>query len=216
MDGNQRWSKKHNKSIKEGYEKGLDNLLNLVNYCILKKIPHLSVYALSTENISRPSVNIIFSIIKEEYKKILVKLNKNNEVKISFIGEFDNLPANIVKIFNEINKKTEKNLQLELNVAFNYGTESELLNIITNIISKKYDLKNLSYDSLRKFFYLNNSPDPDILIRTGGHQRLSNFLLLYLRYTELFFTNTLWPDLKIDELENIFEKYYKTKRNYGL
>jgi len=216
MDGNQRWSKKNNKNIKEGYEKGLDNLSNIVNYCVLKKIPHLSVYALSTENISRPSVNIIFSIIKEEYKNILVKLNKNNEVKINFIGEINNLPLNIATIFHEINKKTAKNLQLELNVAFNYGTECELLNIITNVISKKYDLTNLTYDSIKKFFYLNKSPDPDILIRTGGHQRLSNFLLLYLRYTELFFTKTLWPDFKIDELENIFEQYYKTKRNYGL
>ena len=211
MDGNQRWSKKNKKNIEQGYLAGFDNLEKIVNYCLKIDIKYITVFALSSENIKRNSSYLIFKIIRKIYKKLLKDLN-NKKVNINIIGEKKNLPEDILKIFKEIKHFDSNNLQL--NIAFNYGTQYEVKNIIESLIkknSKKIDLK-----MIRQKMYLGNIPDPEILIRTGGFQRLSNFILLNLSYSDLFFTNTLWPEFSIEELENIFAKYINIKKNYGL
>ena len=128
------------------------------------------------------------------------------------MGEKKNLPEDILKILNKI--KYFDNKILQLNIAFNYGTQYELKNIIESFM--KNNSQKIDTEMIRKKMYLGNIPDPELLIRTGGFQRLSNFILLNLSYSELFFTKTLWPEFSIDELESIFVKYKKIKKNYGL
>ena len=217
MDGNKRWSKFNNVSLKEGYLKGLYNIKNIIKVCIEKNIKHLTLYALSSENTKRPSVSLIFDILADEYSNFFEDFKFKNDVKIKIIGEKKGLPNNILKILSVIEKQTKENKKLNLNIAFNYGTNKELLSIINNIINIHKNKKIIIDDALlQKHMYLSNVPDPDLLIRTGGFQRLSNFLLLKLSYTELIFTKTLWPDLNEIELLKIFENYKNIERNYGL
>ena len=211
MDGNQRWSKKNKKKIEEGYLAGFDNLEKIVNYCLKINIKYITVFALSSENLQRNSSYVIFQTIRKIYKKLLKDLN-NKKININVIGEKKNLPEDILKILKKIKHFDYDKLQL--NIAFNYGTQFEVKNIIESFIkdnSKKIDLK-----MIRQKMYLGDIPDPEILIRTGGFQRLSNFMLLNLSYSDLFFTDTLWPEFSINELEKIFNKYSNIKKNYGL
>ena len=211
MDGNQRWSKKNKQKIEEGYLAGFDNLEKIVNYCLKINIRYVTVFALSSENLKRNSSYLIFNIIRKIYKKLLKDLN-NNKININIIGEKKNLPEDILKIFKKIKSFDIDNLQL--NIAFNYGTQYEVKNIIENFI--KDNTKNIDLKMIRKKMYLGSIPDPEILIRTGGFQRLSNFILLNLSYSDLFFTKTLWPEFSIDELKKIFNEYNNIKKNYGL
>ena len=211
MDGNKRWSKKNNKKIEEGYLAGFNNLEKIINYCLKINIKYITVFALSSENLQRNSSYLIFKIIRKIYEKLLKDLN-NKKININIVGEKKNLPEDILKIFKKIKYFEYDNLQL--NIAFNYGTQYEVKNIIESFI--KDDSKKINLKMIRQKMYLGDIPDPEILIRTGGFQRLSNFMLLNLSYSDLFFTKTLWPDFSIKELENIFDKYRNIKRNYGL
>tara|TARA_B100001996_G_C18439512_1_gene507834 strand:- start:20 stop:655 length:636 start_codon:yes stop_codon:yes gene_type:complete len=211
MDGNQRWSKKNKKNIEQGYLAGFENLEKIVNYCLKIEIKYITVFALSSENLKRKSSYLIFNIIRKIYKKLLKDFNNKN-VNINIIGEKKNLPEDILKIFKEI-KYTDRN-NLQLNIALNYGTQYEIVSIIESFIKNK--IKKIDLKQIRKKMYLGDIPDPEILIRTGGFQRLSNFILLNLSYSDLFFTNTLWPEFSIDELKKIFNEYNNIKKNYGL
>ena len=212
MDGNQRWALINKKNKLEGYLAGLNNLKFIVEKCIEKKIKNLTVYALSSENIKRGSSKIIFNLIRDKHKEFLKELLKNNIININIIGEKTNISKDILNIFKSLIKK--KNPTINLNIVFNYGSLDEIVYIVNNFIINKN--KKINKNSVRSSMYLGNIPDPDILIRTGGYQRLSNFILLNLSYTELFFTNTLWPDFSHNELESILLKFSKVKRNYGL
>ena len=211
MDGNQRWSKKNKKKIEEGYLAGFNNLEKIVDYCLKINIQYITVFALSSENLKRNSSYLIFKIIRKIYKKLLKDLN-NKQIKINIVGEKKNLPEDILKIFKKIKYSNDHNLQL--NIAFNYGTQYEVKNIIESFIKNNY--KKINLKMIRQQMYFGNIPDPEILIRTGGFQRLSNFMLLNLSYSDLFFTETLWPEFSINELEKIFKKYNNIEKNYGL
>ena len=212
MDGNQRWASINKKNKLEGYLAGLNNLKLIIDKCIEKKIKNLTVYALSSENIKRASSKIIFNLIRDKHKEFLKELLKNNIININIIGEKTNISKDILNIFKSLIKK--KNPTINLNIVFNYGSLDEIVYIVNNFIINKN--KKINKNSVRSSMYLGNIPDPDILIRTGGYQRLSNFILLNLSYTELFFTNTLWPDFNHNELESILLKFSKVNRNYGL
>lgn len=212
MDGNQRWALINKKNKLEGYLAGLNNLKFIIDKCIEKKIKNLTVYALSSENIKRASSKIIFNLIINKHKEFLKELLKNNIININIIGEKTNIPKDILNIFKSLINK--KNPTINLNIVFNYGSLDEIVYIVNNFIINKN--KKINKNSVRSSMYLGNIPDPDILIRTGGYQRLSNFILLNLSYTELFFTNTLWPDFSHNELESILLKFSKVNRNYGL
>ena len=212
MDGNQRWASINKKNKFEGYLAGLNNLKFIIDKCIEKKIKNLTVYALSSENIKRASSKIIFNLIRDKHKKFLKELLKNNIININIIGEKTNISKDILNIFKSLIKK--KNPIINLNIVFTYGSLDEMVYIVNNFIINKN--KKINKNSVRSSMYLGNIPDPDILIRTGGYQRLSNFILLNLSYTELFFTNTLWPDFSHNELESILLKFSKVNRNYGL
>ena len=212
MDGNQRWALINKKNKLEGYLAGLNNLKFIIDKCIEKKIKNLTVYALSSENIKRATSKIIFNLIRDKHKEFLKELLKKNIININIIGEKTNISKDILNIYKSLIKK--KNPTINLNIVFNYGSLDEIIYIVNNFIINKN--KKINKNSVRSSMYLGNIPDPDILIRTGGYQRLSNFILLNLSYTELFFTNTLWPDFSHNELESIFLKFSKVNRNYGL
>ena len=218
MDGNKRWAENKKLPIKDAYTAGIDNVLRISEKIIEKDIKYLSVYALSTENLKRKSINVLFNSVFDKFYIFLNKLINEKSIKIKVIGERDNLPIKLKKIINEAEQKTNNNKRLTLILAFNYGFKSELISVFKQLYKKikSVDGKKINNIKFDKLFYLNNIPDPDILIRTGGYQRLSNYLMYNLCYTELFFTKTLWPDFTKKELEKIIKEFKNISRNYGL
>ena len=217
MDGNARWAKKKKIKRSEGYKKGLDKIEDILNICIEKKIKNLTLFALSSENIRRSNINIIFNTIYDNLNNFLISITENNAIKVRVFGSKKNLPKRILKIIDKVECSTKKNQKIYLNIAFNYGSKDELIQCFNNLLIKKTNTNFLINEKkIRENLYISDMPDPDILIRTGGFQRLSNFLLFQLSYTELFFTKTLWPDITKKEILKIFDKYNSIERKYGL
>ncbi len=216
LDGNKRWSKKNNVSLKAAYKEGLKNILNLINYSLDIKLRYLTLYTLSSENIKRKSINNIFEVIYDDFSFFFEKIIKEKKVRINVIGSRINLPSKILNLINHCEMNTEKNSDLCLNLAFNYGFKDEIKEVLKKINNSNNKI-NLDKDSeIRKLFYIGDIVDPDILIRTGGEKRLSNFLMFNLTYTEIFFINTLWPDFSFNEYLEIISSYQKISRRYGL
>ena len=216
LDGNKRWAKKNNLSNMYGYKKGFENIKNLVEYSLNLNVSNLTIFALSSENFNRSSVNVIYEIIYQNFSKTLEQLVKKNNVKIKIFGSRSNLPKKIVEIFENIENLSINNNSLKLNVAFNYGFKSEIANILKKIKSNKLNIDLDDENAISKLFYIGELPDPDLLIRTGGYKRLSNFIMYNLTYTELFFTSTLWPEFSEKEFKSIVDEYFRINRNYGL
>ena len=216
LDGNKRWASKNNRSVMEGYNRGLDKIRIIMQANLEKKIPYLTLFTLSSENLFRNSINNIFKIILNRFEKFLHEIIDENKIKIRIIGRRNNLPKKIINLINKCEDLTSKNKELTLNLAFNYGFKNEISNVIEKIIKSKKLINPQNLSEINDLFDLGNIPDPDILIRTGGHKRLSNFILYNLSYTEIFFIDTLWPDFSILEYNQIISEYYKIERNYGL
>ena len=216
LDGNKRWAKKNKFSNIYGYSKGFENIKNIVKYSLSIKLPILTIFALSSENFYRSSITTIYNIIYDNFSNVFDELVKDNGVRIRIIGSKDNLPTKILEIFEKIEDLSSQNKDLDLNIAFNYGFKNEIKNIIKKISSQKEKLNILNEKDLNELFYLGSFPDPDILIRTGGYQRLSNFIMYNLTYTELFFTKTLWPEFSENEFQSLIDQFVKINRKYGL
>ena len=216
LDGNKRWAKSKNQNNLFGYTKGFENIKNIVNLSLSKKISNLTIFALSSENFNRSSINIIFDIIYKNFTKTFNDLVQEKGVRVKIFGSRSKLPSKILEIFDNIENKSSNNKKLNLNIAFNYGFKDEIKNLL-KIASKKDNAINFDNEKeINDLFYLGSVPDPDILIRTGGHKRLSNFIMYNLTYTELFFTETLWPDFSENEFNSIINQYLKIDRKYGL
>ena len=216
LDGNKRWAKKNKLSYINGYTKGFENIKNLVTYSLSKKVSNLTIFTLSSENFNRSSINIIYDIIYNNFSKTFNDLVKEKGIKIKIFGSRKNLPNKILKIFQNIEETSLNNKNLNLNIAFNYGFKDEIKNIITNITTNENNIKLDNQKDIDNLFFLGGFPDPDILIRTGGYKRLSNFIMYNLTYTELFFTETLWPDFSEKEFNLIVNQYLNIDRKYGL
>jgi len=214
MDGNGRWGLKKRKSRNFGHLKGLKTVETVIKSSIKNKISYLTLYTFSTENWRRPEseIDFLFDLIRKSLKKSIKKISKQG-IKINIIGTKKGLPGDIKKTIKYIENKTFNNEKINLNLALNYGSKEEILNACKKIISKKNLAINTS--NFRKHLYTKNIPDPDILIRTGGTKRLSNFLLWQLAYTEIFFIDKLWPDFNEKDFNKVISKFYKIKRNYG-
>ena len=210
MDGNGRWGKKKKKNRNFGHLKGVDTVKKIVKTAIKLSIPIVSFYVFSTENWKRPKyeINYLFKLIKNYFSKELNNII-NQGIKINIIGENDQLPQEIKYILKKIVNETINNKKIIVNLAINYGSKNEILRAIKKC-KGKFTLKNIESN-----LYTKNIPDPDILIRTGGHHRLSNFMLWQLAYTELFFIKKLWPDFNENDLVKAIIKYKKIKRNFG-
>ena len=212
MDGNGRWGLKKKKSRNYGHLEGVKTVQKIVQASISFKIPIISFYVFSTENWKRPSseINYLFNLITIYFNKEINNLIKNN-IKIVISGRLQNLSSKIRKILKSAVNKTRKNNKLIVNLAINYGAKTEIIDAIKKINSESWKVKEENID---KNLYTNLS-FPDILVRTGGQKRLSNFMLWQLAYTEIFFLDKLWPDFKKNDLSKIIKNYHKIKRNFG-
>jgi len=212
MEGNGRWGLKKKKSRNHGHLAGVKTVQKIVEASIKLKVPIISFFVFSTENWKRPvsEKNYLFSLIKIYFKKEINNINKNN-IKILVTGRLKKLPSKISNILKSAVNKTKKNNKLTINLAINYGSKAELIDAIKKI---NHSSKEITEDNIDKNLYSNLS-FPDILVRTGGKKRLSNFMLWQLAYTEIFFLDKLWPDFTKNDLKKIITKYQITKRNFG-
>jgi len=215
LDGNKRWAKKNNFNLKNAYKKGLENISKLINNSLEIKLKYLTLFTLSSENIQRQSVNNIFQVIYDDFAYFFDKIIEEKKVKIKIIGSKSNLPIKILKLIDHCEYETKKNNKLILNLAFNYGFKNEILQVLQKIKDNS-SININSHKNIKELFLLGDIQDPDLLIRTGGEKRLSNFIMYNLTYTEIFFIDTLWPDFKFEELKKIVNKYNTIKRTYGL
>jgi len=214
MDGNGRWGLKKYNDRNKGHYYGLQNINKVIKNCIKLHIKYLTLYTFSTENWNRPKKEIeyLFFLFKFFYQKNFNKINKNN-IRIKFIGDLKNIPADLKVIIKKIQEKTKNNNRITVVFAFNYGAKSELINAFKKIHKNKKN--KISEQLISNNLYTKNMPDPDILVRTGGEKRLSNFLLWQLSYAELFFIEKSWPDFNFLDLKKIVNKFSSIKRRFG-
>ncbi len=212
MDGNGRWGLKYKSSRNAGHKAGLNTVEKVIKETIKNNIKFLTLYAFSTENWKRPKkeVNFLFNLLENFLINRIDELHKQN-IKLKIIG-VKNFSKKLNKLLNLSEKKTSKNSKLQINLALNYGSKSELMNAIKNLNRNK---DKISETNIRKYLQTKNIPDPDLLIRTGNTNRLSNFLLWQIAYSEIFFVKKLWPEFTEKDYNKIIKNYRKIKRNYG-
>ena len=217
MDGNGRWAEKRGLPPLEGHRKGVEVVRILVEETAKVGISFLTLYAFSTENWKRP-VNEIQGLMRlfvesmDKYGKEL----EDNKVRVKFLGRKDGLPEDLVLQMNDLEKHTMRGANLNLNLAINYGGRDEILRAVKNIYQENHSLlASLLEENFSAYLDTGNQPDPDLLIRTGGERRISNFLLWQIAYTELWFTDTLWPDFTIEEYHQAFQDFMERERKFG-
>jgi len=213
MDGNGRWGVKHKKSRNLGHKAGLNTVEKIIKSTIKNKVKHLTLYAFSTENWKRPQkeIKFLFKLLDSFIDQKINEFNKNN-IKLKIIGNIDIFNSKLKKKLKKSEQLTRRNNRLQVNLALNYGSKSELINSIKKLNKNKLDI---NIKNIEKNLYTSNIPDPDILIRTGNTNRLSNFLLWQIAYSEIFFEKKLWPDFNENDYNKILKKFKKIKRNYG-
>lgn len=217
MDGNRRWARIHGLSPLKGHEAGADRLEQVVEAAEQLGIKTVTVYALSTENIrerAKREVLGLFNLLRSGYHKRLKKMMAKG-VGVTILGEIEGLPGTIRKIISEIRKSYIKNESIKLNIALNYGGKKELLEAIKDIVKTGINVNKINEQIIERHLYTNGQPDPELVIRTGGRSRLSNFLLWQTAYSEFYFTKTLWPDFRARELKKAISWYQDQKRNFG-
>ncbi len=220
MDGNRRWAKERNLDIKQGHYAGAENLEKIALYANKIGIKYMTVYAFSTENWKRSETEVkgLMLLLKAYVEKMLAKTNSNN-IKINILGDISKLDISLQKSINKILDKTKENTGLTLNIAFNYGGRDEIVKA-TQKVSEEVKKGNINVEDIDEkmvgdYLYTKGQPDPDIMIRTSGELRLSNFLLWQLAYTEFVFLNKYWPDFNEKDLDNAVEDFQKRHRNFG-
>ncbi|WP_298120886.1 isoprenyl transferase [Flavobacterium sp.] len=220
MDGNGRWAKQKGFLRAFGHENGTKSVRITVEECAKLGIKNLTLYAFSTENWNRPKIEVdtLMKLLVHSLKSELKTLQENN-IRLNSIGNLDKLPSSIQKELNEVIESTKNNNRMTLTLALSYGSREELLNVVKNISDK---VKNniISIDTIdesiiNQHLYTHNLPDVDLLIRTSGEHRISNFLLWQIAYAELYFTDVLWPDFKENDLYEAIISYQKRERRFG-
>jgi undecaprenyl diphosphate synthase len=220
MDGNARWAKNKGLPVTVGHKNGSQAIKTLVKSAIEYKVQYLTIYAFSTENWHRPreEVKYLMLLLSEYLTKEVNELIKS-DVKILVSGSLDDVDNSIVKKIRTIEEQTKKNKTICLNVAFDYGSRQEIIDsfkkILVDIENKKITFSQVNQDLVSQNLYQPQIPDPDLLIRTAGEMRLSNFLLWQSQYTELYFTTKLWPDFAKEDLLDAIIEFNKRKRSYG-
>lgn len=220
MDGNGRWAKQKGFLRAFGHENGTKSVRITVEECAKLGIKNLTLYAFSTENWNRPKLEVdtLMKLLVHSLKSELKTLQENN-IRLNSIGNLEKLPSSIQKELNEVIESTKNNRRMTLTLALSYGSREELLNVVKNISDK---VKNniISIDTIdesiiNQHLYTHNLPDVDLLIRTSGEHRISNFLLWQIAYAELYFTDVLWPDFKENDLYEAIISYQKRERRFG-
>ncbi len=213
MDGNGRWGIKKRRGRNYGHLKGVEVVQNIVKASISLKIPVVTFFVFSTENWKRPKteINFLFRLINSYFEREIHDVMKN-KIKINFLGKFSNIPKKTIETIKKTIQITKKNKNILVNLAINYGSKSEIIDSFKKIKKNK---SKITKKTIENNLYTSNLPDPDILIRTGGKKRLSNFMLWQLAYTELYFLDKLWPEFSKKDLGKIISEFKKVKRNFG-
>ena len=220
MDGNRRWAKEKNLEVKQGHYAGAENLEKIAQYANKIGIKYMTVYAFSTENWKRSEneVKALMMILKNYIEKLLERTSANN-IKINIMGDISRLEIGLQNSINKIIDKTKNNTGLTLNIAFNYGGRAEILRATKQIAEEvhegKLDLEKIDEKCIENHLYTKGQPDPDILIRTSGEIRISNFLLWQLAYTEFIFIDKYWPDFNENDIEESIHIFQKRHRKFG-
>ena len=220
MDGNRRWAKKNNLDVRLGHKKGAETLENIVKYCNRIGIKYLTVYAFSTENWkrSKEEVGALMKLL-QAYLENFMKRSDASNVKIQIIGDRSNLSLPIKKGIEAVENKTKNNTGTVLNIAFNYGGRDEIVkavkNIALNIKNKNIDIEDINEELISNNLYTKNIPDPDLMIRTSGEQRTSNFLPWQLVYSEFYFSEKYWPEFTSEDMDKAIEEYNRRNRKFG-
>lgn len=212
MDGNRRWAESRGLKEVEGHRKGMETLVSTVEEAVKLGVKNVTVYALSSENLkerSKGEIKDLLILIKEGYREYLPRLKKEG-IGVNFIGDIEKLPRTTKLLIRKVEVALVNGKGGKINIALNYGGREEIIRA-SESLSKKRITEEEFVDSL----YTKGIPDPDLLIRTGGRKRLSNFLLWQLSYTELYFTDTLWPDFDKEEFKKAIKFFTDTKRNFG-
>lgn len=221
MDGNGRWAKQHAMGRIRGHKKGAQAVRTVVTACREIGVQYLTLFAFSSENWGRPNeeINALMSLLSDYLEKEAPTLQKQ-EIMLTTIGNIERLYPPVKEKLLEVKKLTEKNRKMVLNLALSYGSRDEIISAVKGMIADnregKLDLDDIDNDTFGRYLYTSNIPDPDLLIRTSGEYRISNFLLWQLAYTELYFTDILWPDFKKDDLLKAIAVYQRRERRFGL
>ncbi len=217
MDGNGRWAKERNMPRSYGHRKGIDAVKKIINASLVRQISSLTLFAFSSENWIRPSneVKLLMTLFRESIINNMENLHENN-IKVTFIGDLDKFDRTLKKYIYTLEELTKYNSGLELNFAVNYGGKWDIINAVNKAISTQDDLANktINKDDIEKnlSFYKNH---PDLMIRTAGEHRLSNFMLWQHAYTELYFTDTLWPDFDEEDFDTAIKFFHNKTRKFG-
>jgi len=220
MDGNRRWAKKKKLDVKLGHKKGAETIENIAKYCNKIGIKYLTVYAFSTENWKRTKEEVgALMLLLQNYLDIFAKTADSENIKIKILGNREGLSAGLLKKIDNTVEATKNNTGLTFNIAFNYGGRDEIVNavkkIACNIKEGNINLEDINEKLISENLYTQDIPDPDLMIRTSGEMRTSNFLPWQLVYSEFYFTNKLWPDFGTEDLDNAIEEYNKRTRKFG-
>ena len=220
MDGNGRWAKSNNRPRIFGHSEGVNRVKDIVNYSVDNNIEFLSLYTFSSQNWSRPKIEIkgLMKLIISTVDSYIEELIDNN-VKINIIGDVSRLPLNVSSKLDEAVERTSMNNKLTLNLAINYGAKEEILRAVKlisrEILDSSINLDEINESLVESKLYTSSQPDPDLLIRTGGESRLSNFLLWQLAYSEIIINTKYWPDYGPEDLSNDIKEYMKRERRFG-
>lgn len=216
MDGNGRWAQQRGLPRLEGHRAGTENIRTVLRACADFGVEYLTLYAFSTENWTRPAdevqglMRLMMQVITEETEEL-----HREGVRLCHIGRTQGLPEDIQEAISQATKLTRHNTHIILNVAFNYGGRAEILDAVKCIVREGIDPETLTEEDFRRYLYAGDQPDPDIIIRTGGEMRLSNFLLWQAAYAEYYSTPTFWPDFDREELRKALEAYDQRERRFG-
>ena len=213
MDGNGRWAKLRNKKRSFGHKKGSDNVDRVVTHAFSKGVKVVSLYAFSCENWARPKeeVDELMRLLETYFKKFISKVVKKG-VRLCVMGDTSILSSNLQKVILECEEKTKDNKDFVLNIGLNYGARQEIATAVNKLIKEN---KEVTVDSISNNLYTSQFGEVDLIIRTGGELRLSNFMLYQGAYAELYFTDVLWPDFDEKELDKAIEEYLRRNRRFG-
>ncbi len=217
MDGNRRWARARNLPDIKGHEAGAETLERLVDEASKIGVATITVYALSTENITeraKREVSGLFAIFRKGYHTRAKKMMQNG-VRVTILGEIEGLPKSLLALFEKLKNTYIKNEAITLNIALNYGGKKELIKAVKDIVKQGIDVKKINEEMMDEHLYTKGQSDPELVIRTGGRIRLSNFLLWQTAYSELYFTRKLWPDFDEKEFRKAISWYQDQKRNFG-
>lgn len=217
MDGNRRWAKERGLTTAQGHRAGLENLSRVVQLCAERGVSIVTVYAFSTENFKNRSaqeVADLFDLLVNGLRREAKRMREIG-VRLDFLGELARLPERVQRNMKDAVSLLKTNERIKCNIMFNYGGRTEIVRAIKELIASGKSAKEINEEMVQQHLYTRGQPDPDLIIRTGGELRISNFLIWQMSYSELYFTNALWPDFDEKELDKALEEYARRERRFG-